>query len=56
MKKFIIFLWTGFGTGVIALRAVGIAILFLLIGFIIIYYIINWIIHLFQKKNNPQKQ
>ncbi len=26
MKKFIIFLWTGFGTGVIALRAVGIAI------------------------------
>lgn len=56
MKKLINFLWTGFGTGVTALRAFGIAILFLLIGFIAIYYIIRWIIHLFEKKNNPQKQ
>lgn len=49
MKKFITFLWTGFGTGVTALRAVGLAILTLLIGFIVIYYIVNWIICLFRK-------
>lgn len=41
MKNFINFLWTGFGTGVIALRAVGLAILFLLSGIIIVFYMIR---------------
>lgn len=49
MREFITFLWTGFGTRIIAFRAIGLAILTLLIGIIIIYYVAVWIIHLFQK-------
>lgn len=51
MKNFINFLWSGFGTGVTALRAFGGAIIFFLFGFIAIYYIVRWIVRLFTKNS-----
>lgn len=50
MKSFINFLWSGFGTGNTAARAIGIAILAVLGIFIVAYYLIRWIVRLFQKK------
>lgn len=56
MKNLINFLWTGFGTGVTAARALGIAILVLLIGVIAVYYIIAWIVRLVRKNNATPQQ
>lgn len=53
MKSFINWLWSGFGTNVTGFRGIGMAICVLLIGFIALYYVIKWIVGLFQKKN-PQ--
>lgn len=55
MKQFINFLWTGFGTGVTALRAFGISILVLLIGFIAVYYLVNWVVRLLGSKNGTRQ-
>lgn len=56
MKNLINFLWTGFGTGVTAARALGIAILVLLIGVIAVYYIIAWIVRLVRKDSATPQQ
>lgn len=50
MKSFISWLWSGFGTGMTAFRGIGMAICTLLIGVIAVYYLISWIVRLFQKK------
>lgn len=49
MKSFLNWLWTGFGTGITGFRGIGMAICTLLIGFIAIYYVVRWIVRLFQK-------
>lgn len=46
MKSFVKFLWTGFGTGTDAGRAVGIAILILLSVVIVVWYLISFIVKL----------
>lgn len=52
MRNLFNFLWTGFGTGVTALRAVGLAIITILGVFFIAYYVIRWMVRLFQKKSD----
>ncbi|MDE6300822.1 MAG: hypothetical protein K2M19_03820 [Muribaculaceae bacterium] len=51
MKSFINWCWTGFGTGMTSFRALGLAIITLLIGVIALYYVIRWIVRLFQKNS-----
>lgn len=55
MGNFISWLWSGFGTGVTALRAFGMALIVVLFGFIVLYYIIKGILNLFTK-NKTQTQ
>jgi len=52
MKSFLNWLWSGFGTGTTAFRGIGMAICVLLIGVIAVYYLITWIVGLFQKKDS----
>ncbi len=56
MKNFIRFLWSGFGTGVTALRALGGAIIFFLLAFIAVYYIVRWIVRLFTRNSADAQQ
>ncbi len=58
MDKFISFLWSGFGSGVTGLRAVGIAIIVCLFAFIAAFYVIRFIVRLimhFTNKNVPSE-
>lgn len=52
MKSFLNWLWSGFGTGTTAFRGIGMAICVLLIGVIAVYYLITWIVGLFQRKDS----
>ncbi len=54
MKSFIRFLLSGFGTDTNFGKAVGIAILLLLSGILILWYIIRTIWRLIKKNKTPQ--
>lgn len=46
MNTLVNFLWTGFGTGATAARAVGIALICLLSVVIVGYYLLRWLYRL----------
>ena len=56
IKSYVRFCLSGFGLGVNAARAAGIAVLIVTFVFVAAFYVLKWIIQFFMRRNKAKKE